>query len=185
MPAEGIGAWLALGRSEFERRLVAVTPADWDRSTPCTEWNVRELVNHVVGQEFRIKRLLQAGNLEEYVRTREDDWLGDDALAAWRQGSAELDSVLAEPGVLARTVQYRHGPTTGEVAMAVRIFDMAVHTWDLARGIGTDDNLDPALVQWSLEALDGPLNFLWGSPKAELSSASPQQRLLRHCGRTP
>jgi uncharacterized protein (TIGR03086 family) len=185
MGLEEIAIWLATGRSEFDRRLEAVAPSDWARSTPCAEWDVRQVVNHVVGQEFRMTALLLGGGLAQYVQTREDDWLGDDPMAAWKQGSAELDSALEDREALGRLVEYRDGPVTGEVLMKVRIFDMAVHAWDLAKGIGADERLDPGLVGWSLDALDGPLAFLWGSPRAASPDASPQERLLRHCGREP
>ncbi|MGZ4504808.1 MAG: maleylpyruvate isomerase N-terminal domain-containing protein, partial [Nocardioidaceae bacterium] len=32
-------------------RLARVRPDQWDAPTPCTEWSVRDLVNHVVGED--------------------------------------------------------------------------------------------------------------------------------------
>jgi hypothetical protein len=49
---EGIIDALAIARTEFERRLTAITDYDWGRPTPCTEWNVRQLVNHIVSHEY-------------------------------------------------------------------------------------------------------------------------------------
>ena len=40
---------LGVARAEFERRLRQIEPGDWDRTTPCAGWNVRELVGHVIG----------------------------------------------------------------------------------------------------------------------------------------
>jgi uncharacterized protein (TIGR03086 family) len=177
-------------RAAFGRRLRAVGPDDWGLPTPCTQWDVRRVVNHVVGHEFRMALLYQGGSLERFVATREDDFLGRDALAAWDRGCRELDAVIGQPGAMERTVHYRGGPTTGRVLLSVCIFEMTVHTWDLARGLGADEALDAGLVTWLLDELEpgsGPLDFVArrfpvaGPPPA---GASPQEKLLHLCGRS-
>ncbi len=91
------------------------------------------------------------------------------------------------------------GRITGRQALAVRITDSAVHTWDLARAVDADDTLDGALVAWIERHLDAiyadlaetPVSAATthrffaapdGSPAAD---ASPQTRLLHRMGRTP
>src|SRR3982074_3255098 len=73
MTAEPVLRVLTICRQDFERRLCAVSPADWGKPTPCSQWDVRLLVNHVVSQEFRIARLITGGTFAEYVATRDDD----------------------------------------------------------------------------------------------------------------
>ncbi|MDT5018084.1 MAG: hypothetical protein QOD39_4244 [Mycobacterium sp.] len=79
---EGLG----IARVEFARRLAAVS--DWNAATPCGDWKVRQLVNHVVGQEYRFARSLSGGSLDEYVASRDDDFLGGDPQppGAWASG---------------------------------------------------------------------------------------------------
>jgi uncharacterized protein (TIGR03083 family) len=74
---EGIIDALAIARAEFERRLTAITDDDWGRPTPCTEWNVRQLVNHIVSHEYRYADNLATNNSRYYVASRDDDFLGD------------------------------------------------------------------------------------------------------------
>ena len=45
----------------FGERLSAVTGSDWDRPTPCDDWDVQTLVAHVVTGEALVARLLREG----------------------------------------------------------------------------------------------------------------------------
>src|SRR5688572_9507929 len=74
---------LALAEGELQRRLQLVGPEDWTRTTPCTEWNVRALVNHVVGANVRYEMLLRGAPAAEVDAIRGRDHLGDDAEAAF------------------------------------------------------------------------------------------------------
>ncbi|GAC1534680.1 MAG: hypothetical protein NVS3B12_15780 [Acidimicrobiales bacterium] len=125
--------------------------------------------------------------MDQFVAMREDDFLGDDPVAAWRRGCQELDEALDQPGALDGPVEYRFGPVTGRVLIDVRVFDMTVHTWDLARGLGADEDLGESLVSWALDQLAGPLQFVL---QAFIDAGPPpdndagQERLLRLCGRS-
>ena len=33
----------------FGARIAGITAGQWDETTPCSEWNVRDLLNHVIG----------------------------------------------------------------------------------------------------------------------------------------
>lgn len=61
---------------------------------------------------------------------------------------------FTQPGALIRVLDYPLGRVTGQQALAVRTTDTVIHTWDLARAIGTDDTLDAGLVTWISESLD-------------------------------
>lgn len=58
---------LGIARSELTPRLNAIATSDWEKATPCTEWNVRQLVNHVVGLHHRVARLVRGGSRDEYI----------------------------------------------------------------------------------------------------------------------
>jgi len=49
---------------------VEVESDDWARSTPCDEWSVRDLVNHVVGGNFRYVMILAGEPDDAVLRTR-------------------------------------------------------------------------------------------------------------------
>lgn len=185
---------LEVAREGFDWRLRAVR--DWSHPTPCSAWVVRDVVNHVVGQEYRFARLLAGGSLEEYAKTREDDWLGHDAVGAWTDGREELDEAISEFGSLDRNIPFRGGPRPGEVVLRIRLFDLTIHTWDLAKGIGVDDTLDQSLVNSVLDRIDVVNAVLLGiddtrlqreffAPPEELRDGmTAQERLLAMFGRS-
>src|SRR3954462_5155897 len=84
---------LVVANDEFARRLRLVGAADWPRPTPCSEWDVRALVNHVIGANARYQLLLDGAPTDQVEATRAVDHLGDDAVAAF---------LLTAEGVLAR-----------------------------------------------------------------------------------
>jgi uncharacterized protein (TIGR03086 family) len=98
---------LRIARSQLTPRLNAITRADWDKATPCTEWNVRQLVNHVVGVHHRVARVIRGGSRDEYVATREHDWIGIDHIAAWQEGIRALYGAINDADSLDLAVAYR------------------------------------------------------------------------------
>src|SRR3954454_2424754 len=52
-------------RVEFRRVLAGVTHEHWELATPCEEWDVRELVNHVFGGNVRYTMLLHGAGADE------------------------------------------------------------------------------------------------------------------------
>jgi uncharacterized protein (TIGR03086 family) len=145
--------------AEFADRVQLVRDNQWDSLTPCSEWDVRALVNHVVGED-RWTAPLMAGQTIAQVGDRFDgDLLGDDPLLASRQSVQEATTAVGQPGALQRTVHLSFGQTPAEEYVWQLFADHLIHAWDLARAIGADDRLDPTLVTacsaWFAEQEDG------------------------------
>ena len=94
------------------------------------------------------------------------------------------------PGIL--TAKVRH-PRTGEMTAArlrlLRVNELTVHAWDLARAIDSDDRLDEQVVSWLLERLE-PLRSTVATsglvkprPPDDPPAATPQASLLQLFGR--
>jgi uncharacterized protein (TIGR03086 family) len=88
-------------------RLVAAVRADqWQLPTPCTDWTVRRLLDHLVGGNRLATRVLRGEPLpplDQLGRRGAEDQLGGDPPAAYRATAAELLEALQGPGVLERT----------------------------------------------------------------------------------
>jgi uncharacterized protein (TIGR03086 family) len=160
---------------------------DWARSTPCDEWNVRDLVNHVVGGNIRYVMILAGEPADVVRRTGDRDWLGADPLGSFEDAFARVAESFTAPGILTAAVRHpRTGALTGAQLRVLRVNELTVHAWDLARALDSDDRLDQRVVSWLLEELE-PLRSTIGLPAAgppeELSAGSRQERLLRLFGR--
>ncbi len=186
---DGLDA-LAIANAGFERRLRLVGPDDWGRPTPCDEWDVRALVNHVVGANRRYTMLLQGASAMQVHATRKADHLGDDALASFLATAADVTGAFREEGALERTVHHDVvGDRSGAELLGMRVLDVAVHSWDLARAIDADDTLDADVVDFVLtlpvfEA--GGQQGGFAAPVGEIAAdSSAQVRLLHLLGRRP
>jgi uncharacterized protein (TIGR03086 family) len=160
----------------------------WSSSTPCTDWDVRALVNHLVNETLWMPPLLDGKTIEEVGDRFDGDMLGEDPKQTWKQASEEAISAAGEGGALERTVHLSFGDFPGEGYIAQVLTDHVIHAWDLARGIGANDELDPDTVQFAYDYL-APQADAWRSAgafgdKVEVDdSADTQTKLLAIAGR--
>jgi uncharacterized protein (TIGR03086 family) len=181
---------LVVANDGFARRLRLVGPDDWRRPTPCSEWDVRALVNHVVGANVRYGLLLHGAATEQVEATRTVDHLGDDALASFVATADGVVACFREDGALDRIAHHVTGDRTGRELLSMRILDVAVHGWDLARAIGVDEALDDDVLAFLLAYSAGldldPQRHAYAPPVAEVPRpASRQDQLLHRLGRHP
>lgn len=167
----------------FGDRLRAVT--DWSAPTPDVEWDVRELVAHVIEEQQWVPLLL-AGHTAEtgqpLIRGLDDDLVAEwgrysrEALDAWRDADPERPVVLSTDRVPAR--EY----------LREQLSDVVIHGWDLARAVGADERIDDDLVRatWTVfepqrDTLEA--SGLFASPVPVGEDAPLQVRLLALTGR--
>jgi uncharacterized protein (TIGR03086 family) len=178
------------GRScrEFDRRVAEIRSDQLAIGTPCTEWNVRTLVNHVVVEDLWVPPLLQGSTIEEVGDRFDGDQLGDDPQGAWRAAQeAAVQAVEGLPSV-ERTVHLSFGDFPASFYLGQLIFDHTVHAWDLATAIGADAWLDPELVDFSIEEFAAQEDHYRASgaigERPDIpAGADPQTRLLAMFGR--
>jgi uncharacterized protein (TIGR03086 family) len=133
--------------SGFTQRVQAIRPDQWDAATPCTEWDVRALVNHVYGEQRWMAVMIDGRTMEQVGSSLDGDLLGPDPLCDWQSAVGETASRLERPGVLEQVVHLSSGPSTvGRYCDEVAA-DTLVHTWDLARAIGAEESLPADLVE--------------------------------------
>lgn len=186
----------ALRRSsrEFESRLRLVGADDWDRPTPCSEWTVGGLVNHVLLGTRMSVQLLAGGSRQDVIAGLGDDLMAGagDPIADFVSLAAQMQQGFEAAGGLDGTVDHPMGEIPRSVFVGFRIGDNGAHAWDLARAIGADDTLDPELVQrmWDdiqpMAAGLGDLGMFGEGASGEVADDAPlQTRLLDLLGRRP
>jgi uncharacterized protein (TIGR03086 family) len=173
----------------FAARVQAVPPDAWSAPTPCTDWSVRDLVNHVAGEELWTVPLLEGRTIEQVGDRYDGDVLGATPTHAVESAAMAAVAAFDETGALERTVHLSFGDTpASEYAMQL-IADHLVHGWDLAAATGADTRLDDeavaAVSDWfaEREQLYRGAGAVSGRPPVR--AASPQDELLVAFGRDP
>jgi uncharacterized protein (TIGR03086 family) len=129
----------------WDRVAAGVAAGQWDAPTPCTDWSVRDLVNHVTGEELWTVPLLAGSTIQEVGDRFDGDVLGSDPQdTGHRAALAAADAVdRTDPK---GTVHLSYGDEVVEEYANQLAADHLIHGWDLAVAIGADARLDPELV---------------------------------------
>ncbi len=174
----------------FGQRVAAVGVDQWDAGTPCEDWDVRALVNHVVGEQRWAPHLLAGETIEQVGDRYDGDLLGDDPVAAWTDAVAPSVAAFAEPGALDGTVHLSYGDEAAREYATQMLTDLAIHGWDLARATGGDESIDPEVAQLLWDAWAPREELVRGSgvfgQHVDVPDDAPvASRLLGLLGRTP
>lgn len=181
---------LAIARASFEHRLVAISVDQWAEPTGCTEWNLRDLVNHVIGHQYRYADNLRTNDPTYYFSSRNDDFIGEDPVEAWQRGMPMLDAAIAGLRDLDQVINYRV-PLAARDVLTVLVFEATVHTWDVSRAMGFDDTINEQLASLAYPLLARLIEIpavqaFFEPPAGKLPPAATHaQRLLHLAGRQP
>lgn len=173
---------------QFGELLRGVGDDRWDDPTPCTDWSVRDLANHVIGENLWMPPMMEGKTVAEVGDAFEGDLLGDDPAGRWDRAAKEALAVVQEPGALERTVHLSFGDFSGRFYVGQVLSDHVIHAWDLARALGVPEELDGELVEFAYEELV-PQFEQWRAagafgPKVEVAEgADLQTKLLAEAGR--
>jgi uncharacterized protein (TIGR03086 family) len=144
----------------------------WHAPSPCTEWDARGVLEHVIGFHD-VLLLVPLCAKPERVK--------DDPVARWSVTMEALSSALASPAAL---------DEKQTSLVAVLATDVLVHTWDLAKAVGTEVTLDPELCEIGFERASANRDRLassdmFGPPVSVPDDATTQDKLLGIFGRDP
>jgi uncharacterized protein (TIGR03086 family) len=175
-------------QGEFDRRVGAIKDDQWTDPTPCSDWDVRALVHHLVYEMVWAPPLFEGKSVADVGDRFEGDILGTDPKQAWKVASASADASVGTGGAMDGTVHLSFGDVPGSEYTMQLVCDLTVHAWDLAKGIGADDALDPELVDTCLAEMRKSEDMIRASglfgEKVEVDAgADPQTQLLGIVGR--
>jgi len=174
--------------ARFGRHVREVADDQWEAPTPCTDWTVRDLVNHLTAEQLWVPELLAGARVSDIGDRFDGDVLGHDPAAAWTAAEEAARAAFAFPGALARTVHLSYGDRGADGYCREMAVDAVVHAWDLAEGLGADSRMDPEAADFALAEVspiaDGLASSgLFAPPVQVAAGADAQARLLGLMGR--
>ena len=149
---------------EHARRSIAGVGGDqWESSSDCEGWTVRELVNHIVTGNYWAAELAAGLSIEDVGDRLDGDVLGTDPLRAYDDSSMVAAAAFRAAGAMEAPCAVSYGPVPGKVYCGHRFVDVLIHGWDVASSTGQDTTLDPELVEACFEVIEPQLDMLVGS----------------------
>jgi uncharacterized protein (TIGR03086 family) len=170
--------------------VAGVRPDQLDDSTPCSEWDVRAVLNHVIGVATVFSHVGEGKPIDR-PDPKTDYFDGEAYAAAYDSATAAMLAAWRKPGMLDATITLPFGDVPGSVGASINFIDVLVHGWDLARATGQDARLDPDLAQPALELSRGIMNDqlrqsgAFGPEVPVAADAPAGDRLVAFLGRTP
>ena len=184
------GALLNRAVDEVSRLVDGISQDQLGAQTPCTDWKVRDLINHLVGGAKMFAISAETGSVPDDVlgSLMTEDQVGDDFKQSWKEASSRATAAFNAPGIEEKSVTLPFGEMPAPVAATIAVFDVTTHACDLATATGQQIQ-DTELLGLALEAgkqMVGPDLRVPGFFDAEqpcADDASPADRLLAFAGR--
>lgn len=161
---------VARGLDQLGALLATVTTEDLGRATPCSEWTVADLSDHIVNSTAGMVTMAQGGQ-PDWANTAHHD---DPATALRAEGRALVEA-------LATSDSFPEGMAAAE---------LAVHAYDLATALGRPGaELDPAVAEagfafMSASMKDEMRGDAFGPEQPAPDGADAYQRLAAFAGRS-
>jgi uncharacterized protein (TIGR03086 family) len=174
----------------FVDKVNGVRPDQWTLPTPCADWDVRQLVNHVVSEQLWSAPMFQGATIADVGDRFDGDLLGEDPRAtADGAGQTAKQAVLAD-GAMGTTVHLSFGDTPADEYVTQLLADHIIHGWDLAVAIDADRTIDSDavafLTTWFADREQIYRRAGAVGPRFEVPvGASDQDRLVGAFGRDP
>jgi uncharacterized protein (TIGR03086 family) len=155
--------------------------------SPCAGWDVRALLNHLLGATWMFTLVNQGQAAGEDA----GDVIGADPLLAVTTAAKENVASWGRPGSFDGERSYPFGTFPAQGAAMFNLGEVVVHNWDLARSTRQDLTIDPGLVAMvdgfcrSIPLDEFRAHGAFGPEVESAESASPTDRLMALLGRRP
>jgi uncharacterized protein (TIGR03086 family) len=160
----------------------------WGNDTPCSDWDVKAVVNHIVYENMWMIAIFNGRTIADVGGEFEGDLVGDDPAGVYTRTANEVKAILSEPDAMSRTCQISSGPVSGADYAKELFLDTLIHGWDIAVGSNQDAVLDDYLVKMCMPlgqaiADSDSYGSNFKSATDGTTSGNPQTQLLALLGR--
>ena len=162
-----------------------------EAETPCEEWTVRRLLDHMLAGQ-QMFAAAPSGAEVAPPSGAPPELVGSDPSGQYEEARKATVHAYAQPGVLEGMVKGSGGDVPAMQILGIAFCDQLIHGWDLAKATGQDTTIPDDLAAAAWMFLDGQLpdaargpgkNFKAAVPVAD--DASVQDKLIAYCGRRP
>lgn len=165
-----------------------VTDDQLELSTPCDQWNVAQLVEHMVGAQHWARAAMEG---VEQTETGEGCSQGD-WKATFAEAAQACQQSFAAEGAMEKTVNPGFGDMPAQAMLGLAMTDTFTHAWDLAKATGQDTDLAPEMAQQLLGASQQSIQpafrseegAIFGMEQQAPEGASAADQLAAFLGRT-
>jgi uncharacterized protein (TIGR03086 family) len=167
-----------------------VDASQFGRPTPCADWDVRTLLNHlIVWTSYSLEARAHGDSVGQDLIDR--DFAADPGFAA--DYRAQLDRALtawSAPATWEGSLNVMGSPTPAADVAALNIAEMVLHGWDLAAATGQAYTVGEPAASAALEAVETNAELFrqyegFAEPVQVPPSASVLDRVLATSGRDP
>ena len=169
--------------------LAGVRPEQLALATPCSEWNVQQLILHNLKGAKCAAGLLAGGG---FVNPMEVDGPlpPEGAAKAFEAASSKVLELVKSPGGAEKVVEMPGMQAPAGQFLMQMFGDALIHAWDLAKATGQDAGIDDSLAEVCYRMLGpqiegGRQMGFFGPEVATPGNAGSLDRLLGLAGRTP
>jgi uncharacterized protein (TIGR03086 family) len=177
------------GLDESTAVVERVRPEDFALPTPCTEWDVRALLGHMLYELSWVPEMVSGKTIAEVGSRYDGDLIGADPVASWR-AAASAARAAVERCDPAGAAHLSYADVPNEAYLREVGGEQLTHAWDLGEAIGQAVHFPPDLtrsvyedVQPKAEGLSQ--SGLFAPPVAVPDSADLQTKLIALMGRAP
>lgn len=167
--------------------LAGVSKEQLGEATPCANWKVSDLVNHIVGGQY----FFEAGAKGAPPAGLDTDYSATDFLSAFDEGAQRCVAAFKADGIMEKMLTLPFGQMPGAAFVGLAATDTLTHGWDLAKATGQDTDLAPELAAQLLAraktsispAFRSPEGSVFGPEQPAPAGASNADQLAAFLGR--
>jgi uncharacterized protein (TIGR03086 family) len=164
-----------------------ITLEELGNATPCRDWDLRKLLNHMVYELCWIPDVLAGKTLEEVGDVYDGDLLDDNPKSAW-QRAAKAAAMAVEMADIYRIVHLSYADVSAEHYINEVGSDMLIHGWDVGQSLFCSMIFEPKLTQAAFDfvlprAEEFRASGLFGEELPTNPDDSMQTKLLAFYGR--
>jgi uncharacterized protein (TIGR03086 family) len=172
---------------QAEKVIDQLQGTEMDKPTPCSEWNMRQLLNHIYNELAWVPELLAGKTIAQVGTALDGDLVGDDLHKTWHGYVAAVRTAVSNAAPHT-AVHLSYGTVPAEQYLHELATDITVHTWDVATAAGIAYHIPEPLAEAVYDHIKNNIGEwrragLVAAAKPVAATATAEERLVALFGR--